>query len=192
VTYHTDQQPARPGRLGRGAVRARCSWSPRGGGLAWPAASSWVIRCGGTSRDSSHRKRGRCQARRNRRGRTDGGGATTEWRGRLGMAAFRWRAAPTIVNEFGEVLQLEGNKGVRKWWLMEETRGSRRRSPMNGGRRRGSGGIPCGQCPPVVGNGQEVGRGVGRARAAGKEERKWGKGGAAMATATVLTRRRLF
>jgi hypothetical protein len=105
------------------------------------------------------------------------------------MAAFRWRAAPTIVNEFGEVLQLEGNKGVRKWWLMEETRGSRRRSPMNGGRRRGSGGIPCGQCPPVVGNGQEVGRGVGRARAAGKEERKWGKGGAAVATATVLTRR---
>jgi hypothetical protein len=94
------------------------------------------------------------------------------------MAAFRWRVAPTIVNEFGEVLQLEGNKGVRKWRLMEETRGSRRCSPMNGGRRRGSGGIPCGQCPPVIDNGQEVGRGVGRARAAGKEERKWGKGGA--------------
>jgi hypothetical protein len=47
---------------------------------------------------------------------------------------------------------------------------------MNGGRRRGSGGIPCGQCPPVIDSGQEVGRGVGRARAAGKEERKWGKG----------------
>jgi hypothetical protein len=33
-----------------------------------------------------------------------------------------------------------------------------------------------------------VGRGVGRARAAGEEERKWGKGGGAVAAMTVLNR----
>jgi hypothetical protein len=38
-----------------------------------------------------------------------------------------------IVDEYGEVLQLKADKGVRKWRLLEETGGSRRRSPMNGG-----------------------------------------------------------
>jgi hypothetical protein len=31
---------------------------------------------------------------------------------------FRWRVAPTIVDECGEVLQLERDKGVRIWRLM--------------------------------------------------------------------------
>jgi hypothetical protein len=52
--------------------RARCPWSPRdghtcGGGLARPAASSRATRCGGTGGDSSHKKRGRCRARWDRR-----------------------------------------------------------------------------------------------------------------------------
>jgi hypothetical protein len=34
----------------------------------------------------------------------------------------------------------------------------------------------AGRCPLVVGGGQEVGRGVGRAHAAGEEKRKQGKG----------------
>jgi hypothetical protein len=54
-------------------------------------------------------------------------------RGRLRTAAFWWRAALVIVDEYGEVLQLKADKGVRKWRLLEETGGSRRRSPMNGG-----------------------------------------------------------
>jgi hypothetical protein len=33
----------------------------------------------------------------------------------------------------------------------------------------------AGQCPPVVGGGEEVGWGVKRARAVGEEERNWGK-----------------
>jgi hypothetical protein len=97
-------------------------------------------------------------------------------RGRLETAAFQWRAALDIVDVCGEVLQLEGDKGLRKWRLMEETGGSRRRSPMNGGQRRGLIRIPCGRHPPVIDGGQEVGRCVGRTRAAREEERKRGKG----------------
>jgi hypothetical protein len=82
-----------------------------------------------------------------------GGGATMGRRGRIETAAFRWRVAPVIIDECGEVLQLEGDKGVRKWQLIEETRGSRRRSPTNGGWWRGSVKSHVGQHPPVVGGG---------------------------------------
>jgi hypothetical protein len=40
----------------------------------------------------------------------------------------------------------------------------------------------------VVGGGQEVGRVVGRARAFGEGERKWGKEGGVVAAATILNR----
>jgi hypothetical protein len=68
------QQPL--GSAGSGAACAHRSWSPRsghagGGGLAWPVASNRVTRCGETSGDSTHRKRGRCRARRGRWGRTE-------------------------------------------------------------------------------------------------------------------------
>jgi hypothetical protein len=129
-------------------------------------------------------------------GNESGGGAhrgrrsTVRWRGWLGMAAFRWRAAPTIADECGEVLQLERDKGVRKWRLMEETGGSRRRSPTNGGRRHGSNGIPCG--PTSSGRRWWTGGGEGcRASLCG-----WGSGekmgksrGDAVAAATILNRR---
>jgi hypothetical protein len=72
-----------------------------------------------------------------------GGDATTGRRGRLGTAMFRWMAALAIIDECGEVLQLEGDKGVRKWRLIEETGGSRRCSPMNDGQRCGSSEILC-------------------------------------------------
>jgi hypothetical protein len=57
-------------------------------------------------------------------GNESGGGAhrgrqsTARQRGQLGTAMFRWRVAPTIVDECGEVLQLERDKGVRIWRLM--------------------------------------------------------------------------
>jgi hypothetical protein len=73
-----------------------------------------------------------------------GSGATTGRRGQLRTVVFWWRAAPAIIDECGKVLQLEGDKGVRKCRLIEETRGSRRPSLTNGGRQSGSGGIPCG------------------------------------------------
>jgi hypothetical protein len=62
---------------------------------------------------------------------------------------------PAIIDVCGEVLHLEGDMGVRKWRLMEETEGSRGRSPMNGGRQRGAvrAESRAGRCPPVVGGG---------------------------------------
>jgi hypothetical protein len=115
-----------------------------------------------------------------------GGGATTGWRGQLGTAVFRWRAAPTIVDECGEVLVLEGDKGLRKWWLIEESGGSRRRSPMNGEWRRGSVEISCGPTSSGRRRWTGGGEGVVRARAVRKEERKWGKGGGVVAAVTIL------
>jgi hypothetical protein len=63
----------------------------------------------------------------------------------------RWAAAfndggvaPVVTDECGEVLQLEGDKGVRRGRLIEENRGSGKRSQTNAGRRRGSGEITCG------------------------------------------------
>jgi hypothetical protein len=76
-------------------------------------------------------------------GLTEGGGVMTGQRGRHVKMAFWWRAAPVIIDECGEVLRLEGDKGVRQWRLLEETGGSRRRSPTNGKQRRGSSVIPC-------------------------------------------------
>jgi hypothetical protein len=57
-------------------------------------------------------------------GNESGGGAhrgrqsTARQRGQLGTATFRWRVAPMIIDECGEVLQLEGDKAVRIWRLM--------------------------------------------------------------------------
>jgi hypothetical protein len=45
----------------------------------------------------------------------------------------------------------------------------------------------AGRRPPVLCDGHEVG-GVGRPRAAGEEERKWGKGGGAVVAVTILNR----
>jgi hypothetical protein len=66
-------------------------------------------------------------------GKEGAGGAHRGWQrddrasGRLMTVAFLWRAAPMIIVECSKVLQLEGGKGVRKWRLLEETGGSRRR-----------------------------------------------------------------
>jgi hypothetical protein len=59
------------------------------------------------------------------------------------MSGVGWGVAPVVADKCGEVLQLEGDNGVRRRRLIEETEDSGRRSPMNGGRRRGSGEIPC-------------------------------------------------
>jgi hypothetical protein len=64
----------------------------------WPrarlVASNRAIRCGETGGDSSHRKRGRCWARRDRAGMHRGGDMTTGRRGWLRTVVFRWRGSP--------------------------------------------------------------------------------------------------
>jgi hypothetical protein len=67
---------------------------------------------------------------------------------------------PVVVDECSEVLQLEGDKGVRRGWSIEEGGGSGRHSLMkvdNGVVRAKSG---AGRSPPVAGGGQGV-EGVG-------------------------------
>jgi hypothetical protein len=67
---------------------------------------------------------------------------------------------PVVVDECSEVLQLEGDKGVRRGWSIEEGGGSGRHSLMkvdNGMVRAKSG---AGRSPPVAGGGQGV-EGVG-------------------------------
>jgi hypothetical protein len=61
-----------------------------------------------------------------------------------------------VTDECDEVLQLKGDKGVRRGRLIEKNRGSGRRSPMkaDGGAIQTKSHV--GQSPPVTGGGQEV------------------------------------
>jgi hypothetical protein len=77
------------------------------------------------------------------------------------VAAFNsGGVAPVVVDECGEVLQLEGDKGVRRGRLIEKNGGSGRRSltKTDGGMIREKSRV--GRSPSVIGGGQEVG-GVG-------------------------------
>jgi hypothetical protein len=81
------------GRLGRDMVRAHRPWSPHGGHahggrLAPLAASNRAIGCGETDGDSSRRKRGRCRARRDRWGCTEG--VARWWGGGVGREREKW------------------------------------------------------------------------------------------------------
>jgi hypothetical protein len=121
------------------------TWSPRAGRRSGTVAEGWWWLAGGkVLPTSSWGSPGGRRARRGLAGITEGGGVMTGRRVWLGTVAFQWRVAPATIDECGEVLQLEGDTGVRKWWLMEEIGGSRGHSPMNGGRWRSEGGIPCG------------------------------------------------
>jgi hypothetical protein len=170
---------ARPARARRGARAARghraagsgaaASW--RGGrrpagrlGVWEPAAIAQAGRGGGAGQGGTDGDAPR--QRRNDRAERSAQDSGVLVEGSSGDRQRVWRGPAA-----------RGDKEVRKWRLIEENGGSRRRSPMNGGRRRSSGGISCGRHPPVIGGGQEVGRGVGRAHAVGEEERKQGKGG---------------
>jgi hypothetical protein len=97
----------------------------RGGGLARLAASSWATRCGGTSGDSSCRKRGRCRARWDRWRHTE---AVARQRG-IGLGLGRWcsggRGAPVILEALSSYKGVNG--GVRRgsyWSGMVRIHGS--------------------------------------------------------------------
>jgi hypothetical protein len=106
----------RPGLLGHGTVRAHRLWSLRGGhahgsGLAWLAASNRVMRCGETGGDNSCRKRGRCWARRDRRG-------------QLSTVMFRWMVALAIFGDLrGGIVAGDGGEGGW-WWCGRSRRGT--------------------------------------------------------------------
>jgi hypothetical protein len=153
-------------------------------------ASNWPTAYGrGWSRPArvGRGNRGRCRARQNWRGRTE---------------AAMWRRAERSARDGG--VPVEGDSddrrrvqggpaargGTRGWgndgWLRRpEARGGAHWWMADGGTVQVD--SRAGQRPPVIGSGQEVGRGVGWAREAREEERKWGKGrGGAVAAATVL------
>jgi hypothetical protein len=94
-----------------------------------------------------------------------------------------------IIDECGEVLQLEGGEGVRKWRLLEETGDSRRRSTTNDGRRSGLGGIPCGRVSSGCRWWTRGGGGVSASSyGQGRGEKMGKRRGGAVAAATVLIR----
>jgi hypothetical protein len=79
------------------------------------------------------------------------GGSTARRRKQHRATAFNdGGVAPMVVDVCGEVLQLEGDKGVRRGWLIKKNRGSGRRSPMkaDGGAIRVK--SCAGQSPPVT------------------------------------------
>jgi hypothetical protein len=88
----------------------------RGGGLAQLAASSWVTRCGGTSGDSSCRKRGRCRARWDRWIHTE---AVVRRRG-IGLGLGRWcsggRGAPVIFEALSSYKGVNGGVRHGSYW----------------------------------------------------------------------------
>jgi hypothetical protein len=86
------------------------TWLPTG---RWWLAGRKVLPARSWEPPGGHR------ARRGLVGLTEGSNVTKGQRGQLGMVVFRWRAALAIVDTCGEVLQLEGDKGVRKWRLLE-------------------------------------------------------------------------
>jgi hypothetical protein len=87
-------------------------------------------------------------------GASERGGSTTRRRERRRAVAFNGgKTALVVVDECGEVLQLEGGKGVRWGRLIEKNRGSRRCSPTKaeGGAIRVK--SHAGRSPPVTDNG---------------------------------------
>jgi hypothetical protein len=97
--------------------------------------------------------------------------------------------APVVVDECGEILQLEGDKGVWRGRLIEKNGGLGRRSPTKAddGAVRAKSHV-C-WLPPIAGGGQEVRGVLGELVWSGKMREKWGKERGAVATATVLNRR---
>jgi hypothetical protein len=118
------------------------------------------------------------------------GGSIVRQRKRRQAVAFNASETTSVVtDECDEVLQLKGDKGVRRGRLIEKNRGSGRRSPM-----KADGGVirtksHAGRSPPVIGGGQEVWGCQASSLRPGKRREEGGKeGGAAVATAAVLNR----
>jgi hypothetical protein len=128
----------RLGRLRHDAARTHHPWSPRGGhahgsGLARLATSNRASMCGEIGGDSSSKKRGRCRARRDRRGHTE----TTAQRRAGGVGSGRMCSvggvAPVI---FGVLSSCTGvNEGVRPWLQLDRV-ARIHSSPVKAGRRR--------------------------------------------------------